>query len=136
MISIVLDTNVTISAIFWKGYPRVVYNLVKEEKITLLTSTKIEAELIRVLSYSKFGLAPAEILPIVNNLRQYILFIESKSKVDAIEEDPTDNIFLECAIDGNANYIISGDHHLLSIGSYKGIKIAKAKDFLVVEGFI
>lgn len=133
---IVLDTNVTISALFWKGYPRTIFELVKERKLILLSNTKIEAEFIRVLAYSKFGLTPAEILPIVNNLRKYTQFVEVKSKVNIIKEDFTDNIFLECALDGKADYIISGDHHLLDIGIYEGIKILKAKDFLIKEGFI
>jgi putative PIN family toxin of toxin-antitoxin system len=133
---IVLDTNITISAFFWKGYPRVVYDLAKEGKVTIVSSLKMEAEFIRVLAYSRFGLTPAEILPIVNNLRKYVQFIEIKSKVDVIKEDLTDNIFLECALDGKADYIISGDHHLLNIGSYEGIKIIRAKDFLIKEGFI
>lgn len=134
---IVLDTNVTISAFFWGGHPRAVYDLVKEGKVTLLSSIEIEAEFIRVLSYSKFGLTPAEILPLVNSLRKYVHFIEVKSKIDVVKEDPTDNIFLECALEGNADYIISGDHHLLNnIGSYKGIQIIRAKDFLLKEGFI
>lgn len=133
---IVLDTNVTISAFCWRGYPRNVYNLVKEGKVTLLSSIKIEAEFIRVLGYFRFGLTPAEILPIVNNLRKYVHFIEVKSKVDIVKEDLTDNTFLECALDGKADYIISGDHHLLNIGNYKGIQIIRAKDFLIKEGFI
>lgn len=133
---IVLDTNVTVSALFWKGYPRVVYDLVKEGKITIVSSLKMEAEFIRVLAYSRFGLTPPEILPIVNNLRKYVQFIEIKSKVDVVKEDLTDNIFLECALDGQADYIISGDHHLLNIGSYEGIQIIRAKDFLIKEGFI
>lgn len=90
---IVLDTNVTISAFFWRSYPRTVYDLVKEGKIVLLSSLKIEAELIRVPAYSRFGLTPAEILPIVNNVRKYAHFIGVKSKIDVIREDPTDNIF-------------------------------------------
>ena len=133
---IVLDTNITISAFFWKGYPRVVYDLAREGKVTLLSSLKMEAEFIRVLAYSRFGLTPAEILPIVNNLRKYVQFIEIKSKVDVVKEDLTDNIFLECALDGKADYLISGDHHLLNIGSYEGIQIIRAKDFLIKEGFI
>jgi len=133
---IVLDTNITISAFFWKGYPRAVYNLIREGKVTLLSSVKIEAEFIRVLAYPKFGLTPAEILPIVNNLRKHAYFIEVKSKADLIKEDPTDNIFFECAQDGGADYIISGDHHLLNIGNYKGIQILRAKDLLIKEGFI
>ena len=133
---IVLDTNITISAFFWKGYPRVVYDLAREGKVTLLSSLKMEAEFIRVLAYSRFGLTPAEIVPIVNNLREYVQFIEIKSKVDVVKEDLTDNIFLECALDGKADYLISGDHHLLNIGSYEGIQIIRAKDFLIKEGFI
>jgi putative PIN family toxin of toxin-antitoxin system len=133
---IVLDTNITISAFFWKGYPRVVYDLAREGKVILLSSLKMEAEFIRVLAYSRFGLTPAEIVPIVNNLREYVQFIEIKSKVDVVKEDLTDNIFLECALDGKADYLISGDHHLLNIGSYEGIQIIRAKDFLIKEGFI
>lgn len=133
---IVLDTNITISAFFWKGYPRTIYDLAKEGKVTLLSSIKIETEFIRVLAYSRFGLIPNEIHPIVNNLRKYVHFIEVKSKVDIVQEDPTDNIFLECALDGKADYIISGNHHLLNIGDYKGIQIIRAKDFMIKEGFI
>ena len=133
---IVLDTNVTISALFWKGYPRAIYDLVKAGKATLLSSMRIEAELVRVLSYPKFRLVPAEILPIVNNLRRYVRFIEVKTEVDIIKKDPTDNIFLGCALDGTADYIISGDHHLLNIGSYRGVQITKAKDFLIKERFV
>ena len=133
---VVLDTNVTISAFFWGGYPRVVYNLVQEEKVTLISSIVIEAELIRVLAYARFGLTPAEIFPLVNNLRKYIELITVKNRVNIVKEDPTDNIFLECALEGKADYIISGDHHLLTIGSYEGIQTMRAKDFLIKEGFI
>jgi putative PIN family toxin of toxin-antitoxin system len=93
---IVLDTNVTISALFWRGHPRVIYDLVREGKLTLPTGIKIERAFIKVLAYSRFGLTPTEVLPIVNSLRKYVHFIEIKSKVDAVKEDPTDNIFLEC----------------------------------------
>lgn len=133
MKSIIFDTNITISALFWKGYPRQIYDLVKAKEMKLLYSVDIENELIRVLAYPKFGLLPAEILPIINNLRKYAYFIEAKSKIDVVVGDSTDNIFLECAVDGNADYIISGDHHLLNIGSYENIKIVSAKDFLIME---
>jgi putative PIN family toxin of toxin-antitoxin system len=133
---IVLDTNVTISALFWKGPPRVVFDLVKDGKVTLLFSSKIEAELIRVLAYSKFDLTSTEIFPIIKHLRKHAHFVGEKSNIEIIKDDPTDNIFLDCAIDGNADYIISGDHHLLNLGSYESIRIITAKDFLINEGFI
>jgi uncharacterized protein len=133
---IVLDTNVTISALFWKGYPRVIYDLVEDGKAILLWSRNIEAELIRVLSYSKFGLTSSEMFPIVNHLRSHAYFVEERTRIEIIKDDPTDNIFIECAIDGNADYIISGDHHLVNLQGYKLIKIISAKDFLIQEGFI
>ena len=133
---IVLDTNVIISALFWKGYPRMVYNLANSGKVTMLFSKQIEAEFIRVLCYPRFGLNPSEILPLVNNLRRRSHYVEQKSNINVIRTDPTDNIFLECAVDGKADYIISGDHHLLDMDNYEGVQIVTAKDFLLKEGFI
>ena len=56
--------------------------------------------------------------------------IVPQSHLDIAPNDPSDNKFIECAIDGNADYVISGDRHLLNIGNYKKVKILKAKDFL------
>ena len=81
---LVLDTNTIISALFWQGNPRKILDIITAGKYIMLSSAEMEHELIRVLGYPKFGLTPKEIYPI--------------------------NIFLECAIDGNADYIISGDH--------------------------
>ncbi|MCH8318633.1 MAG: putative toxin-antitoxin system toxin component, PIN family [Bacteroidetes bacterium] len=66
MKKIVFDTNITISAFFWKGNPRTIYNLVKEEKLILQFSQSIENEYMRVLYYPKFGFSPSEIVPRIN----------------------------------------------------------------------
>jgi predicted nucleic acid-binding protein len=50
--------------------------------------------------------------------------------VDAVPDDPDDNIIIACAIESEADAIVSGDQHLLSLGSYHGIPIVKAVDFL------
>ena len=136
MSRVVLDTNVTISATFWRGHPRLVLDLARQGRLTLLSSAPIEAELIRVLSYPKFGLTAAEMLPIVSDIRRFAQFVDVTSSVDVVSEDPTDNRFLECALDGEANYIVSGDHHLLSVGIFRGIEILRPRDFLTEEGFI
>jgi putative PIN family toxin of toxin-antitoxin system len=81
---VVLDTNVTVAALFWKGYPRVVYDLIRERKLAILISKDMEAELIRVLGYVKFGLLPKEIRPIVMNIRGNAELIEIKSRVSLI----------------------------------------------------
>ena len=133
---VVLDTNVMISALFWKGYPRVIYDLIHDKKLDMLLSNDMEKEFIRVLGYSKFGLSSKEIFPFIKDLRNYAEFVETKSKVSIITADSTDNIFLECAVDGKADYIISGDKHLLDLDVYGSIQIIKPKDFLIREGFL
>jgi putative PIN family toxin of toxin-antitoxin system len=133
---VVLDTNVSISAFFWGGYPRAVYDLIRNEKIIMLLSSDMESEFIRVLSYSKFGFTPKEILPFIKSLRSNAELVKTSSKLSIITADPTDNIFLECAVDDNADYIVTGDKHLLDLGVYNGIQILKPKDFLAKEGYL
>ena len=133
---VVVDTNISISALFWSGLPRKVMDLARVGRIVLLTSREIEAELVRVLAYGRFGLPPAEIIPIVNDLRRLAVTIETRSRFNAIVDDPTDNIFLDCAVDGNADMIVSGDRHLLSLGMIEGIPIMRARDFLTEWGHL
>ena len=114
---IVLDTNVTISALSWEGNPRKIYDM--------------EKEFIRVLGYEKFGLSPQEITPFLRTLRTHARHVDTKSKIAVVIADPTDNIFLECALDGSADFLISGDRHLLDIKVYKGIEILKSAEFLL-----
>jgi putative PIN family toxin of toxin-antitoxin system len=131
---VVLDTNVTISALFWEGNPRKIYDLVRKGKLIMLLSDDMEKEFIRVLGYEKFGLSPQEVFPFLRNLRTHARHVKTKSKISAVVNDPTDNIFLECALDGGADFIISGDRHLFEIKVYKGIEIVRAGDFLLKEG--
>ena len=66
---VVLDTNILISALFWKGYPRIIYDLIRNKKVIMLMSVEMEKEFIRVMGYKKFGLTPQEIIPIVRDMR-------------------------------------------------------------------
>ncbi len=69
-------------------------------------------------------------------MRSHAEFVETKSSISKIITDYTDNIFLEYAVDGKADYIISGDKHLLDLRTYSEIPIIKARDFLIREGFL
>ena len=130
MKKVVLNTNVTISAFFWEGNPRKIYDLIREGKLIMLLSDDMEKEFIRVLGYEKFGLSPQEMMPFLRDLRIHARHVETKSKISVVIADPTDDIFLECAVDGNANFVISGDRHLLDIRVYKGIEIVRGGEFL------
>lgn len=69
-------------------------------------------------------------------MRCYAEFVGKKSKISTIIADPTDNVFLECAVDGEADYIISGDKHLLDLGMYNGVQIIRAREFLIKEKYL
>ncbi|MBI5186650.1 MAG: hypothetical protein HZA01_13125 [Nitrospinae bacterium] len=69
----------------------------------MLLSNGMEKELIRVLGYEKFGLAPKEIPPFIRNLRAHAGFVETSARIHVIVSGPADNIFFECAIDGRAD---------------------------------
>jgi putative PIN family toxin of toxin-antitoxin system len=73
---VVLDTNVTISALFWEGNPRKIYDLVREGRLIMLLSDDMTKEFIRVLGYEKFGLSPQEVMPFLRNLRTHARYVE------------------------------------------------------------
>jgi putative PIN family toxin of toxin-antitoxin system len=127
--SIVLDTNIFISGYLWSGKPRQTIRLIKSGDFVLLYCRGSIDELVRVLS-SKFRLSAAEIYKIVLDIRNIGKQITISSKEYPIIEDPTDNLFINLAIDGNAKIIVSGDSHLLKLEKYKGIEIISVSEFL------
>lgn len=56
--------------------------------------------------------------------------VAPQQKLNIIKQDPDDNVILECAIEGKAGYIVSGDRHLLALKQYRGIKIITARQFI------
>ena len=124
------DTNVLISGYLWKGLARRALEKVRSREWALLISNDAIDELIRVLAYDKFGLKPEEIEPIVRDLTEISEFVEVRTQIQIIEDDPTDNIFLALAIDGGADVIVSGDHHLLDLEEFEGIPIIPTRKFL------
>lgn len=127
---VVLDTNVFISAVLFRGKASQLTHLWITKKIKLLISREISQEYLKVLAYPKFELTKKEILSIVQEqLVPYVENIKTHRKVNAVPNDPSDNKFLECALDGRADYLISGDAHLLDLGSYKDIPIITVSSF-------
>jgi putative PIN family toxin of toxin-antitoxin system len=126
---LVFDTNVLISGYLWSGKPRQAIRVVQSGAFRLLYCRESIDELIRVLS-TKFDLSAAEIYAIVSDLRAIGKNIGVHSKENPIEEDPTDNLFINLATDGNARMIVSGNSHLLNLKRYKEIEVIKVSDFL------
>jgi putative PIN family toxin of toxin-antitoxin system len=128
---VVFDTNILISGYLWKGSSRKAIEKVRQKQWVHLISDETVNELIRVLAYSKFGLTPAEMEPIIHDLLDISEHVNVKSKLNIISADPTDNIFLNLALDGQATVIVSGDHHLLDVKRFRDIPIISVRNFLV-----
>ena len=127
---VVFDTNILISGYLWKGPPRQAIEKVRDKEWTLLVSKDTIAELIRVLAYRKFGLSPDEIQPIIEDLFRISELVEVTTKVTVIRTDITDNMFLALAVDGRAEVIVSGDHHLLDFRQFADVPIIRVRRFL------
>lgn len=127
--TIVFDTNVLISGYLWKGKSRQALRLVKSRKLRLLTSKETMDELVRVLS-KKFGLDAREIYRVVLDIESIGKNIDVISKKHPVIDDPSDNVFINLAIDGDAKLIVSGDSHLLKLKNYRKIEIITVDEFV------
>lgn len=136
MIRAVFDTNILISAILCKGKPRDILSSVIERKIQLVLSRNIIEEFALVIKRRKFGLIEGEQRLLIEFIIKLADVIETKSNFNEIKEDPNDNIVLNCAFDGRADYIVSGNHHLLDLKEFKGIKIVTADEMLKIINFL
>lgn len=136
MIRAVLDTNVVISSFISRKNkpPHILLSLIRKKKIIHVTSVAILEEVEDVLNRQKLierhRLSSGEIRELIINLASVSDIIIVKSDVRIIQNDPEDDKFIQCAIDGKADYIISGDNHLLELKSFQQIKILSPKDFL------
>ena len=128
---VVIDTNVLISALFWPGKPKQLFNQVRRGKITFLTSEMLLAELKEVLTRvdKPFTLSAEESERVLVAIRNLAEIIEPHTLVQACRDD-ADNRILECALDGQADWIVTGDSDLLDLKSFQEIKIAAVADFL------
>ena len=128
---LVLDTNVFVSAILFGGKPGRIISAIQGGKGRLLLSAPVLKEYVRVLAYPKFELSPADIRRLVQDeLIPRSEPVRVSTKVRVIREDPSDDKFLELAIDGKADFIISGDRHILALKTYCGISILSVDEGL------
>ena len=128
---VVVDTNAAISSFLFGGAPGELISLWKNRVIQPLISKDILDEYLRVLAYPKFDLTEKDIHFII--YREILPFFKEtivKQQYRVILEDPSDDKFISCAITGKATFIISGDKHLLDLGSYESIEIVTPSQIL------
>ena len=136
MLRVVLDTNQFVSSVLIRhGLPAQVLDAWRRREFLLITSPFIIAEIRSTLNYPrirrKYPLTDDDVERLVTLLEQDALVLPGKIDVTgAIPADPTDEIVLACALEGRADLIVSGDHHLLDMDEYQGIPIITAREFL------
>lgn len=137
MIRAVLDANVFVSAVLNPmGIPAKILDAWRDEQFHLVLSEAIVAEIDRVFHYPKIAKRhrwPEEKIEMfLADLASLAILTPGELKLTVITEDPPDNHYLECAVEGQAEYVVSGDRHLLDLGAYRGIQILSPRAFLEV----
>ncbi len=135
---ITVDTNILISATFWLGNPHKIIKKVEERALDLVLSTDILREFEEIMRQDKFQLklknADITINEVVGKYMEISELVDISGRVKAVKSDPDDDKVLECAVNGKADFVVSGDRHLLELEAYCGIRIITAKEMLKIIG--
>ena len=126
---VVADTNVIVNGLNWRGKPHVFLNLARNGQIRLAVSDAILEETGRILQ-DKLGWSPERVAQAREEIRGFAALVSPTETLDAVPGDASDNRILECAVAAQAEVIVSGDSHLLRLGSFNGILIQRPADFL------
>ena len=119
---VVFDTNIYLSAIIFGGKPRRLLLLAIEKRIQLIVSPAILLEVAQKLR-EKFRWSEKRVTFVVEAIADIAQVVNPKETVSVVKTDPSDNKIIEAALAGRARFVITGDRHLLKIGSYRGIQI-------------
>jgi len=131
---LVLDTNVVISGLLWSGNPRQILDAARVGHVELFTSRPLLEELTTVLERRKFeGKITASGLPVDAIVDRYAVLarLVRPEPTKRIVADPDDDVVIGTALAAKADWIVSGDGHLLELRDYQGIRILAAADALV-----
>ncbi len=129
----VLDTNVVVSALLFKGEVSKLHALWKEGVFTPVISAAIFHELQTVLEYPKFRLTKKEIgFLLEEEIIPFFHVQDIFDHVNGVCRDNDDDKFLSCAASASADYLVTGDDDLRSIAQYGNVLIIKPADFLKI----
>ena len=127
----VLDTNVLISGVIATGLPHelLIKGFDQEYQIVVSVETLTEFRDTLLKYPDRFHMSEAEVQQEVETVRYFAEFVEPDEAITAVRSDPDDDKFLEAAVAGAVDYLVSGDTHLLDIESFRGIDIVEPRTF-------
>lgn len=131
MLKVVLDTNVLVSALLKDdSLPAYILALVLRKMMALCLSEDIFEEYQAVLHRDRFHKIKNEAVPLLSSLKKAAIRVEPKNRITEITNDPADNKFLECAVEADADFIITGNTRHFPFKSYRNIRIVSPKAFI------
>ena len=130
MTKVVLDTNVLISALLFGGKPRAIMEAALSHSIELCVSETIVQEFQEVLLRPQFGLSAQFVHNAVAELTSLAEWVVPSKHFELVDEDPSDNFILDCAVEAGAQYLVTGDGHLLDLHNCAGVRIVTPQVFL------
>jgi len=132
-----MDTNTLVSAIGWDGPPHRLLDACLRGRLDLYISPAIVEELTDVLTRPKLAvIASHPDLPVVIAwLCEPSRLVIPRVTVDIIREDPDDNRVIECGLEARADAVVTGDEHLLKLGTYEGMAFLSPHDACARWGF-
>lgn len=133
-LKVVVDTNILVSSLICeRGNPALLINAFKNNEFELISSSQLMDEFIEVIERphirQKYKLTDEEIKDFIEYIYRKATMVPGIYKVKR-SEDPKDNMFLACALEGRADYLITGDPHLGNLKYYHGIQIVTVKQIL------
>lgn len=132
---LVLDTNVLISGVISNNGPcAAILDLIstRTEAVTVLLTDEIFAEYIEVLKRPRFAFNKRDLLGIINLLMNECIFIDISATVAPSSNDPDDNKFIACAVEGQAHFIITGNLRHYDNLSLVHTKIISPREFVTI----
>lgn len=117
MLRALFDTNVLVSALIRSGKPRELWNKVLDRKVKLVLSGELVSEFNEVIARPEFKkyLRKPRLAKFQRILIQMAEIHSVKIHFPQVTEDPDDNMVVEAAYSGEADYIVSGDKKLLAL---------------------
>ena len=128
---VVLDSNVLVSALLGQGGPRRLLLHLSREHV-IVSSVQMLAELEDVLHRDKFQLTEGQIKDYISLIISGSTVLDTADYPEVIRADPDDDVVLASALEGDADYIVTGDKHLLLLKEYHKIKIITVKQMLAL----
>lgn len=131
---VVPDSNVLLSAVLFGGKPKEALDLALRGRVTLIVCPAILAEVEAVLCGKKFRFSKQAARAVSQEIAALAEVAEPAAVPSMVREDPDDDQVIACAIAGEADRLVTGDRHLLKLGTCAGVPIVNPDDFMKTIG--